>query len=142
MIMEKKVVPLLMGIEGLHWESRRWISELDFSVDEFRFFSNLLKSYVFVPDTPDLFERLAQYQQDLLNIEQKCKALKKQVVEHESQLSGLLELDNHTLDDAYRDKHRYLREDMDVYTAEFQQLKLDLFNYGQVILKKRHKPDE
>ena len=139
--MEKKAVPLLMGIEGLHWESRRWISELDFSLDEFRFFSNLIKSYVFVPDTPDLFERLERYQHELENMEKKCKALKKQVQEHESQLCGLLELDNHTLDDAYRDKHRYLREDMDQYTAQIQKLKLNLFNYGQVILKKRHTPD-
>jgi hypothetical protein len=139
--MEKKAVNISMGVDGLHWESRKWISELDFSVDEVKFFTNLLKSYVFVPDTPELFEVLQEYQQELNRIDKKCKAMKKQVREHENQLSGLLELDNHTLDDAYRDKHRYMREDMEEFTAQIQKLKLGLFNYGQVILKKRHNPD-
>ncbi len=139
--MEKEVKNSTLNLESLHRESRSWISQLEFSQDEITFFIKLLNSYVFEPDTPELFEDLQEQQKNLGDAEKKCKALKKQVLEHENQLSGLLDLDNHTLDAAYQDKHKYLKEDMEQCTAEFLSLKKEMFRYGQTILKKRHKKD-
>ncbi|NER09099.1 hypothetical protein SAMN06265375_1011417 [Muriicola jejuensis] len=139
--MKKEVVNSTMNLDTLHRESRNWISQLEFSQDEINFFIKLLNSYVFEPDTPALFEDLQSHQKNLSKAEKKCKALKKQVLEHENQLSGLLDLHNHTLDAAYKDKHMYLKEDMEQCTAEFLNLKKEMFRYGQTILKKRHNKD-
>ncbi len=139
--MEKEVKITAPSLEILHDESRRWLSELEFLADEITFFNRLLNSYVFEPDTPDLFEDLQEHQKNLTRAEKKCKALKKQLQEHENQLSGLLDLANTTLDAAYKDKHQYLKEDMEVCLAEFQGLKHRMFHYGQTILKKRHRKD-
>ena len=139
--MDKEAVTKTTGLATLHEETKQWISQLEFSEDEIAFFSNLLQSYVFEPDTPTLFENLQEHQKGLALAGEKCKAMKKQLLEHENQLDGLLQLANHTLDDAYRDKHRYLREDMLECTAAFQKLKADMFRYGKTILKKRHNKD-
>lgn len=139
--MEKETVPKSTGLEVLHEETKQWISQLKFSEDEIAFFSNLLQSYVFEPDTPRLFECLQEHQKGLAMAEEKCKAMKKQLLEHENQLDGLLQLANHTLDAAYQDKHRYLREDMLECTSAFQKLKAELFRYGKTVLKKRHNRD-
>lgn len=140
--MEKRTEYRTIGLETLHQESRKWLSQIEFAADENTFFRNLLQSYVFEPDTPDLFEDLQMHQKGLDDARDKCNALKRQVVEHENQLSGLMQLDNHTLDAAYQDKHKYLKEDMEECMAGFQKLKLDMFRYGQTILKKRHKKDQ
>lgn len=140
--MEKEFKSTAPSLEVLHDESRKWLSELDFLADEITFFSRLLNSYVFEPDTPALFEDLQKHQEDLTRAGKICKALKKQVLEHENQLSGLLDLHNTTLDAAYKDKHEFLKEDMELCLAEFQGLKHGMFRYGQTILKKRHKKDK
>lgn len=139
--MKKEVEPKLIGLEALHRESRKWISQLDFTADEITFFDHLLDSYVFEPDTPGLFETLQQHQKGLVKSESICKALKRAVVEHEKQLSGLAEISSDTLDAAYEKKHQNLRVDMERCMANFQQLKAGVFDYGQKILKKRHRKD-
>ncbi|NNJ88197.1 MAG: hypothetical protein HKP53_02235 [Eudoraea sp.] len=137
--MEKNLVIRKMGIEELHQESKKWISHLNFMTDEMTFFDNLLNSYVFEPDTPLLFEDLQKYQERLKESKKLSSKVIKDIIEHENELGGLLEILNSTLDKAYQTKHQQYRVDVEVCLNDFRRLKTDLYAYAAGILKKRHK---
>ncbi|MEZ2414619.1 hypothetical protein ACA086_06600 [Muriicola sp. E247] len=130
-----------IGLDVLHQESREWISQLDFTADEIGFFDHLLHSYVFEPDTPALFETLQGHQKDMVVSKKKCKVLRQALQEHENKMSGLLEISSDTLDAAYKKQHMTLKHQMEGCMAHFQDLKANIFSYGQKVLKKRHRKD-
>ncbi|QBA63644.1 hypothetical protein [Muriicola soli] len=128
-----------IGLEAFHRESRKWISQLDFTADEITFFNHLLHSYVFEPDTPGLFQTLQKHQREIDLTRTKCVEMKRALLEHENQLSGLMEISSKTLDKAYQQHHLQFKEQMEECMRSFQKLKAEIFAYGQQILKKRHR---
>jgi len=126
------------SIEVLHHETRTWLSQLHFISDEMKFIEHLLDSYVFEPDTPDLFQRLQEYERSLAKSKKGCSEVCEQIRKHENKLGGLLELDNGTLDSAYVKKHLQYEAEVVRFMLEFQELKAAIFNYAGGILKKRH----
>ena len=53
----------ITNTQEFHTTTKNWISSLQFIEDELRFIENLMCSYVFEPDTPNLFERLQDYKE-------------------------------------------------------------------------------
>ena len=128
-------------VEELHWESTTWKSQFLHMEDELLFIERLLNSYVFEPNTPNLFERLMDYKS---RIKEVCKR-KDEVVttlsEHESQLGGMLERDDRFCDQVYFGKHDEIKSEVKECLGDFQNLKAEIFNYAGSILRK-HKPDK
>jgi len=137
--MEKQLVLRKIGIEELHQESKKWLSDLNFMADEIIFFDHLLNSYVFEPDTPLLFEDLQKYQGRLKESKKLCTKVIEDIVEHENKLGGLLEILNSTLDQAYQTKHLKNRIEIEVCLNDFRRLKKELYVYASGILRKRHR---
>ncbi|MEM7382587.1 MAG: hypothetical protein AAF361_15555 [Bacteroidota bacterium] len=134
--------PLLHGRpretqEKLHWESQQWKSSLCFIEDEITFIDRLLNSYVFQPNTPNLFERLQDYLQRLTLVKEEKAKLRKRISRHENNLGGMMECKDETGDKEYFRKHESLKEQMRVCNTNFQALKSEIFNYAGGILKKR-----
>ncbi|WP_273568511.1 hypothetical protein [Maribacter halichondriae] len=124
-------------VEDLHADCRNWKSKFRFLDDEFSFIERLLNSYVFEPNTPNLFERL----QDYLSRLKKVKANKVRVLEkisnHENDLGGMLECTDDTCDLRFYQKHDALEAEVVFVMEDFQYLKSEIFNYAGGILKKR-----
>ena len=55
-------------IQKLHLETQQWNSSFFLMNDELLFIEQLLHSYVFEPNTPNLFERLQDYLERLKHI--------------------------------------------------------------------------
>jgi hypothetical protein len=133
----KKQVSQKKELPEMHLESRKWISYLQFMSDEILFIDKLLNSYVFEPDTPDLFERLQEYQQGLERTKKDIKEVQGYIIGHENDLGGLLEISDQNLDFAYSKKHEQYATEVESCLQNFQHLKADIFNYAGGILKKR-----
>ncbi len=121
----------------LHAASKSWLSSLRFIEDELKFIENLLHSYVFEPNTPNLFERLQDYLERLQTIQKQKKKLAEQLQLHENSLSGVLECQEHSANKSYRDRHRELQIEYLLFETDYQKLKSEIFNYAGGILKKR-----
>ncbi len=121
----------------LHAATKVWISNLRFIEDELRFIGNLLQSYVFEPNTPNLFERLQDYQNRLETIHAQKAKLTEQVQVHENDISGVLECEGDPGCASYREKHRELHIEVLVFDSDYQKLKSEIFNYAGGILRKR-----
>lgn len=123
--------------ETFYYDCQNWRSKLWFMEDEILFINRLLTSYVFEPDTPDLFERL----QDYLGRLEKSKKAKSRVLEriitHEKNLGGIFECKDESCDLGFDRKHKAIEAQVVDCIQDFQTLKTEIFNYAGAILKKR-----
>ncbi len=123
--------------EELHWEIQQWKSHFQFLNDELLFITRLLDSYVFQPNTPNLFERLQDYKTRIKQIETTKKGIRQRISQQENILGGMLECTNSACDLTYYRKHDKLQIEIDGCLSQFQELKSEIFNYAGGILKKR-----
>ena len=130
----------LTSTQEYHTTSKGWISSLQLIDDELRFIENLMCSYVFEPDTPNLFERLQDYKERVQNIQMRKVEMSKWLLDHENELSGLLDSSQADRDGSYAQRHRELQVEFLLFHEDFQQLKAEIFNYAGGILRKR-RPD-
>lgn len=124
-------------MEELHRDSQQWKSMLRFIEDEMIFIDRLLNSYVFEPDTPNLFERLQDYLNRIKESKSKKSLIKGSISNHEKHLGGILECKDTACDEEYYHRHDKLRTKVMDFVNEFQDLKSEIFNYAGGILKKR-----
>lgn len=127
--------------EILHGASKKWISSLQFMHDELLFIDRLLNSYVFEPNTPNLFERLQEYLDKLKVVKQSQLDVQTRVIDHESTLSGILEFEQKQDASEFLEEHDQLEEVVEDCMYNFQFLKSEIFNYAGSILKQKKRKD-
>ncbi|NKI27168.1 hypothetical protein HCG49_11400 [Arenibacter sp. 6A1] len=124
-------------LEVLYRDTQNWKSNLKFLEDEAQFISQLLNSYVFEPNTPNLFERLQDYGNRMTTVSQQKNVLNEQIANHEKSLGGMLECKDETCDFTYYNKHEELQNEVDRCLNSFKEVKAEIFNYAGGILKNR-----
>jgi len=124
-------------IEELIRNTRHWKSKLRFVQDEILFIDRLLNSYVFEPNTPNLFERLQDYQRRLKTAKNRKAKVIQQISRHKNKLGGMLECKDEACDLGFYPKHDVLKAEVVGCVEDFQNLKAEIFNYAGAILKKR-----
>lgn len=124
-------------MEDLHWETQQWKSDLQFVHDEVMFIEQLLQSYVFEPNTPNLFERLQDYLARLESFKEDRNRLIAALAKHENELGGMWECRDRDQNGSYRKIHDELRTTVNKLMKKFSTLKSEIFNYAGGILKKR-----
>lgn len=128
-------------VDELHWDARHWKSMLRFMQDEITFIERLLNSYIFEPNTPNLFERLQDFQWRLKKAKNKKSGVIAQISKHEKNLGGMLECTDEACDLGFYQKHNVLKAEVVSCVEDFQTLKAEIFNYASGILKKRKPKD-
>ena len=124
-------------VEELHYESKGWKSNLHFIQDEITFIDSLLNSYVFQPNTRNLFERFQDYLERLKKTKTSKKQLEKRIVKYENNLGGMMECIDESCDLQYYQKHNTLKAEVVDFIGRFKELKSEIFKYAGSILKKR-----
>lgn len=124
-------------VEELHWDSQQWKSHLCLMQDELMFIDRLLNSYIFEPNTPNLFERLRDYQSRLGKAKTNRQDVEKMIAQHERDLGGMIEYADTTCDTTYYQKHEEIKAEAVNCMEIFQDLKTEVFNYAGGILKQR-----
>ena len=124
-------------VEELYRDTKRWKSSFQFTANEMLFLERLLNSYVFEPNTPNLFERLLDYQERLKRTISKKTEVTDRIRKHENNLGGMLECTDSSCDLEYYRKHEQLKAEVVSFREDFRQLKTEIFNYAGGILKKR-----
>lgn len=124
-------------VNELLWDVRHWKSTLQFMQDEMLFIDRLLNSYVFEPNTPNLFERLQDYQQRLKTTKERKAKVVQLISRHKNRLGGMLECKDEACDLGFYKRHEVLQAEVVSCVEDFQDLKAEIFNYAGGILKKR-----
>lgn len=127
------------NISKIHQDILSWKSNLEFMKSEIGFIHQLLNSYIFEPDTPDLFKKIQGYKEEFQEIEKTIVSLESKLKDHENKLSGTLECDTVLCDNYYSQQH----SDIETFFCNFQENykdnKASVFAYASEMLKKRKK---
>ncbi|MEJ1222892.1 hypothetical protein [Sediminicola sp. 1XM1-17] len=124
-------------VEQLHTESLNWKSSLYLVSDEVSFIENLLNSYLFEPNTPNLFERLQNYETRIEKNKERKIMVMDSIDRHQKDLGGMLECTDYACDLGYFQKHEAIKAEVVDFLEKFQLLKSEIFNYAGGIMKKR-----
>ncbi len=122
--------------QELQLDCRNWKSALLFTHDEITFMERLLGSYIFEPNTPNLFERLQEYQDRLKAIKQKKARVQTAISQHGNHLGGILECADEACDLGFFQQHAELKVKVAAFNSAFQELKAEIFKYAGGVLKK------
>ncbi len=122
-------------LKEIHLDTLEWKSSLQFIEGELQFINQLLNSYVFEPTTPNLFERLQEYKEQITKIEEEIEDIYRNIRKHESELGGMLECDTISCDHTYYQDHELLEVTYKKFYKKFRELKSDVFRYAGGILK-------
>ncbi len=138
--MKKKKYPKYIewfSPQEMHENSRSWISQLAFIQHEQEFLNGLITYYMRQLADTRLYKRSKEIIQDLLKNEREITSLNDKVVKHESQLDIMLDdVDQPKMEQAYRDEHHDLIQEMEAYEIEYQKTKKLLFALISEIIKK------
>ena len=131
----KSAYLLEASLEVFHFESNEWLSEIALWKDETAFFQKLLEIIAPKAKTPIQkvqLERLENkniyYRHEVLN------EMKNNVVLHEKYLSDLLDTTIEDSEQAYREKHKFISDNVLNFKSEFKNLKKQLFALSEEIL--------
>ncbi|MDC6365945.1 MULTISPECIES: hypothetical protein [Flavobacteriaceae] len=113
------------------------MSHLQFIKDEMTFIEKLLNSYVFEPKTPNLFEKLVLYKEDLQQSKKEQERLTKLIIRQERNLGGIFECTQKICDEAFYERHHKLQDRVLQYFDDYLKLKTELYQYAGSVLKKR-----
>lgn len=122
----KKDILLGAGLNALHKESKEWLNTIAFWKDEVRFFADLLdKEKVKASEYGQMLQYMDKVHQTLFDY------LAEDIVAHESLLSRLIKGKKGLADEDYRERHAILRDQMDLFTKDFMELKKMVFGYAK-----------
>ena len=124
-------------VEELHTDFQQWKSHLYLMQDELTFINHLLNSYIFEPNTPNLFERLQDYQTRLKKMSVNRLEVCQMIAQHEKELGGMIQCTDTACDNAYYENHEITKAESVSCLENFQNLKSEIFQYAGGILKRR-----
>ncbi len=126
-------------LKDFHLDTLEWKSSLQFIETEIQFVKQLLHSYVFEPNTPNLFEKLQEFKSQIEDAENEIQTIHLGIRKHESELGGMLECDTISCDTVYYKEHDRLMNLFNDFYKKFRQLKSKIFSYAGGILKSNKK---
>jgi hypothetical protein len=124
-------------VEELHADFQQWKSHLNLMQDELTFIDHLLNSYIFEPNTPNLFECLQDYQTRLKKMSANRLEVCQMIAKHEKELGGMIQCTDAACDNTYYQKHEITKAESVSCLENFQNLKSEIFQYAGGILKRR-----
>ena len=116
------------SLETLHAQSREWLNEIDFWVEEMAFFYNLIhrrEPHIFFPtsDLADLERQLITLTSEHLN------KLKIDIESHERGLATMIKSFSLEEEREYRERHRNLLTDMNELEEGIRTFKKTVFSF-------------
>lgn len=135
-----------LAADDMHYESKKWLSELEFCKEEQLFFDDLIKSFTLsILDNNHFKESKTLIDKLTKNVKQ-TQTLITAVKTHEKKLSIMLDgVDEIEEETAYRNEHRNLIELISEFKKRYQSIKTNLFNLIKLVMhenKQKHLIDK
>lgn len=123
--------------DDMHAESVQWLSELKFARDEQLFLNSLVKHYTIQLADAKIFKKSKEIVSAVLDAENEVITLMKKIQIHENQLEIMIDdVDQPTMERAYKETHKELMTEMQRYLEEYRGLKKRLFSLVSSVIKK------
>lgn len=123
--------------EEMHYSAQQWSSTLEFIEDEHHFFEDMLKEHTMPILKSDLFSEIKALITELDRSQEKQRELTAKIAKHRKGLKILVDgIDQPEEEKEYKEEHRKLLSEVQVFTKDFQALKKRIFAKVSQALKK------
>ncbi len=126
------------SIEELHNDSRLWISNINFIIDETRFLKRLLSTNYIDCLEAGLFKKIENFVQKLSTEKKKAKTLLLLIQEHENTLNCLIKSNSVLSNINFTETHKKLEKEIVVFTKINKRLKKQIFEIVEQVMHKKH----
>jgi len=125
-----------LSADEMHFESKQWLSELEFCKKEQLFFEDLIRSYTLQILDNNHFEESKILIDRLTKIVKQTQTLINAVKSHEKELSIMVDgVDQIEEEAIYRKEHRNLIELIGEFKKRYQSIKTELFDLMKLVMK-------
>jgi polyhydroxyalkanoate synthesis regulator phasin len=125
-----------LSADEMHFESKKWLSELEFYKEEQWFFEDLIRTYTLQILDHNHFDESKRLIDKLTKIVEQTQTLLKAVKSHEKELSIMVDgIDQIKEEKAYKKEHRNLTELVDELRKRYRTLKAKFFKFIKMIMK-------
>ncbi|MEF3080088.1 hypothetical protein [Winogradskyella poriferorum] len=125
-----------LSADEMHFESKKWLSELEFCKEEQWFFEDLIRSYTLQILDNNHFEESKRLIDKLTKIVEQTQTLINAVKSHEKELSIMVDgIDQIKEETAYKKEHRNLTELVEEFRKRYRTTKTKLFNLIKMVMK-------
>jgi len=141
-IAQNQETPNEKSIEGLQLETTQWEVLLQTCTQEIHFLEQFLSADIFQSETPDLFEFLNHFSEELKDLKFEKKDLQTAILHHKNDLNGMRECEDISCDIFYHSQHQNLLKNIQENLSKFQDLKLRIYKFSDhALLKKNLRED-
>ncbi len=126
---EKNVEDFMADIS--QWEKKFY----QFS-EEITFFKTLVTSDVFDNKMPNLYEKLQEYYNQIIDIKEEKTNLQEAIHNHKNDLAGMMECEDISCESFYHSQHHKLTGRIEKHFSKLRELKLNLIRFSTPLLKK------
>lgn len=121
------------SLSKLRYEASKWFFELDFIALEIPFIKQILKSYPFQSDTPNLFERLQLYVKELETLNETRINILDKITTHRNQLNEIKS--NSIFNENYlKINHEIIEDEFVNFLENYKHLKWQIFEYANAVI--------
>ncbi|MCB0399832.1 MAG: hypothetical protein KDD26_09470 [Winogradskyella sp.] len=125
-----------LSADEMHFESKKWLSELEFCKEEQWFFEDLIRSYTLQILDNNHFEESKRLIDKLTKVVEQTQTLINAVKSHEKELSIMVDgIDQINEETAYKKEHRNLTELVEEFRKRYRTIKTKLFNLIKMVMK-------
>ena len=117
-----------------HSAALLWKSLFGYMENELQFIKKLLNARAFKASTPNLFERLEHFKNEIDSKTRELTSLELEVKRYEIYLKGILECEDISCDTFYRENHEALENRVNEFQTAFDEYKNQVFNYTGGVL--------
>lgn len=110
-------------------DAQWWKSALGYIETETRFIDQLLNAHIYKENTPNLFERLQKFKNEIETRSRETKNLKKEMAEYEDKLQGFSKGQDISDDTDYLENHMELKDRFEEFYTGLNDFKTRVFNY-------------
>lgn len=139
--MEKKLKKNWFGRlknkDEIHYDSKEWISEINFINDEMRFLEQLLKSHYTDLVNREGAARIKTLEDDIREERTKGETLYKIIIDHDNILAELIENESVNSNLHFLETHFKLEREMFGFLRTYKELKAEIYGILEDVIKKQ-----
>src|SRR5690606_8927398 len=123
------------NMEELKEDTNFWSETFHEQTEEIVFLKTLLTSNIFENSIPNLFEKLQEFFDELMECKETKINLEELVRNHKNDLNGMMECEDISCEAFYHSQHEKLHSRIDQHRIRFQGLKMRIFKFVTPLLK-------
>lgn len=125
------------SIEDLHYSSRQWLFNIEFWRQELDFFQSLLDQFVSKAELVDHKKQIDHFQHLITYYKgELLDEFHQKTRRHEKMLRGMLNSEITDQNEAFREKHNILFDQIVSFDNQFKQHKLDFYEFMNILLSR------